>query len=228
MALTPAYSYALNKALKNEVIANVSLDAKITEILKKGGYEVAMPMRVAGLSGVTHSFDLGAKNEEENKEFVLDMVSAVVEVGPRDIIDFFAKVYDTKPKLAILVALPRISVEAQRLAAMYGVRAIEAKDPDEAARRLAPILEITPLPDESQPFTKPTNGPEVPNKSDYASVSFAEHMKKYVEERILTEQETSKTPASEVISDEVSPDEKLRQARHEMRRMQEDIEVRGG
>ncbi|HMK83944.1 MAG TPA: hypothetical protein VK503_09520, partial [Candidatus Bathyarchaeia archaeon] len=151
MTLTKVYEYTLNKAFKNEVVSHVSLDAKITEFLKKNGYKVTMPMELCGLSKVKHSFDLGARNEK--KEIVLDMVSAVDEVGPQEILSFFAKVYDTRHPLPILIVMPKIGVEAQKLSAMYGLRTIVAEDLNEAVKGLIQILEINSLPEESQPST---------------------------------------------------------------------------
>ena len=73
------------------------------------------------------------------------MVSAIDEVGPRDVVEFFAKIYDTKPSEALLIAMPKLSREAQRLGAMYGVEIIGAVSPDEINKKLSGVIESESL-----------------------------------------------------------------------------------
>lgn len=236
VTLTPSYEFSLNKALKSEVVSAVSLDAGITTFLKKNGFTVTMPMELPGLSGIPHSFDLGAKNEKENKEVILDLLSAVTEVGPQQVVEFFAKVYDTKPPLAVLIAMPKISVEAQRLSAMYGVRAIAAADTDDALRKLIPILDLSTSPELSHDppptlelLTRPTATPSQHKESEKAQ-NLIEEVRKSLGEG--TQPQTPKpvavspplliTPFSSPVS--APEDEYIRQARQRMKRVLSSLE----
>jgi transposase-like protein len=216
MTLTTVYEYTLNKAFKNEVVSHVSLDAKITEFLKKNGYKVTMPMELFGRSKVKHSFDLGARNEKEKKEIVLDMVSAVNEVGPQEILSFFAKVYDTRPPLPILIAMPKIGVETQKLSAMYGLRTIVAEDLNEALRGLIQILEINSPAEDPQPSPEETpESSEIRSQSSESGRAHVEEIKKRLEEE--TQPETQNPQA--ISEQEKAADESLRRARDNMKRV---------
>lgn len=217
MTLTRAYEYTLNKDLKSEVVSHVSLDAKITEFLKKNGYKVTMPRELQGFSGVTHSFDLGARNEKEKKEIVLDMISAVDEVKPQEVVAFFAKVYDTKPPFAILIAMPKIGVQAQRLSAMYGVRAIAAEDPNEALKKLMPILEISLPPEDFQPPSEESTLSPENSQPMESRKAFVEDIKKNLEREMQSEAQNF------AVSERESADESLRNARETMKRIMAQI-----
>ncbi|MGA3295856.1 MAG: hypothetical protein ABSD41_00225 [Candidatus Bathyarchaeia archaeon] len=141
--MPPVYAYKINEQLRSELISHCSLESSITIFLEKFGFKVTTPTRMTGLSGVVHNFDMGAKKND--KEIVMDMVSAIDQVGPPDVVEFFAKVYDTKPSKALLIALPKLSREAQRLGAMYGVEIIGAVSPDEITKKLSAVIESESL-----------------------------------------------------------------------------------
>lgn len=138
LVMDPIYAYKINEKLRSELISHCSLEANVIAVFEKSGFKVSAPTQLPGLSGVPHNFDIGAKKDD--KLIVLDMVSAIDEVGPRDVVEFFAKIYDTKPSEALLIAMPKLSREAQRLGAMYGVNAIGARSPDEVTKRLGALI----------------------------------------------------------------------------------------
>ena len=143
LVMPPVYAYKINEQLRSELISHCSLESSITTFFEKSGFKVTAPTRMTGLSGVLHNFDLGAKKND--KEIVMDMVSAIDEVGPPEVVEFFAKVYDTKPSKSLLIALPKLSREAQRLGAMYGVEIIGAVSPDEITKKLSAVIESESL-----------------------------------------------------------------------------------
>lgn len=138
LVMNPIYAYKINEKLRSELISHCSLEANVIAVFEKSGFKVSAPTQLPGLSGVPHNFDIGAKKDD--KVIVLDMVSAIDEVGPRDVVEFFAKIYDTKPSEALLIAMPKLSREAQRLSAMYGVNTIGAESPDEVTKRLGAVI----------------------------------------------------------------------------------------
>jgi len=143
LVMPPVYAYKINEQLRSELVSHCSLESSITTFFEKAGFKVTAPVRMTGLSGVLHNFDIGAK--KNNTEIVMDMVSAIDEVGPPQLVEFFAKVYDTKPSKSLLIALPRLSREAQKLGAMYNVEVIGAVSPDEITRKLSGIIESESL-----------------------------------------------------------------------------------
>jgi hypothetical protein len=134
LVMEPIFAYKINEQFRSELVSHCSLEANVISVFEKSGFKVTAPIQLQGLSGVLHNFDLGAKRGDS--VIVLDMVSAPNEVGPQDVVEFFAKIYDTKPSKALLIAMPRLNREAQRLGAMYGVEVIGAESPDEVVKRL--------------------------------------------------------------------------------------------
>jgi hypothetical protein len=142
--MPPVYAYKINEQLRSELISHCSLEAEINSLLKKAGFKVTAPTRLTGQSGVPHNFDLGA--EKGDRAMVMDMVSAMDQVGPQYVVEFFAKVYDTKPSKALLIALPRLSEEAKRLGVMYSLETIDGDSPDEVTKRLSAVIETLSTP----------------------------------------------------------------------------------
>ena len=87
------------------------------------GYEVEAPFVERGVSGIDHTFDIHAHNE--HSDIVLNIASGTQEVGQESVFALFAKIYDTKHHRAILVAMPRLSREAQQLSANFKIEVVD-------------------------------------------------------------------------------------------------------
>jgi len=203
LVMTPVYSYRVNEQLRSELIAHCSLEANVISCFEKAGFKVTTPKRMQGLSGVFHNFDLGA--EKQRSLIVLDMVSAMDEVGPKDVIEFFAKVYDAKPPKALLIALPRLNVEAQRLGAMYGVDIIGAASPDEAVSKLSNVVGLQP----SSPIPEPEIGTKVA-AGQVPEISGPESIDRLQLNQVTKGRVASETRVKSFIDDAVSMLEKSR------------------
>jgi hypothetical protein len=112
---------------------------RFTEFFERQGFEATSPKVVRGLSGIEHRFDLYALRDHFN--IVLDVISAPKAVGPEKIVGFFAKVFDTRPSKGVLIAMPKLDEEAQKLSALYGVETIAAEQTDEILAKLPRLLE---------------------------------------------------------------------------------------
>ncbi len=118
---------------------------RFTEFFERLGFEVTSPKVVRGLSGTEHRFDIYASRVNSN--IVLDVISAPRAVGPEKIIGFFAKVLDTRPSEGMLIAMPKLDEEAQKLSALCGVETVAKEQTDEILARLSRLLERpTPQP----------------------------------------------------------------------------------
>ena len=58
-----------------------------------------------------------------------------VAVDPSAVISFFAKTYDLRPKLSILITIPSASEAAKQMNAGYGITLVEDLDGSGAVRR---------------------------------------------------------------------------------------------
>lgn len=242
LVMPPVYSFKINERLRSELISHCSLEIGITAFLEKAGFKVTAPTRMTGLSGVLHNFDMGAKNG--SAEIVMDMVSAIDEVGPPQVVEFFAKVYDTKPAKSLLIALPKLGREAQRLGAMYGVEVIGAESVDEVKSKLSTFIETLGAsasapsePDQDTSIVEVEKRPPEPSKP-----SIELRAASLIEQTIASlEKKTSDTPPPEVTREprstppaetrktltkppdtqSIDGDEILRKARERMKRLTE-------
>jgi len=232
--MAPVYGYTLNNAFRSELMSHCSLETTVTELFKEYGFDVTAPLKLQGQSGIVHEFDLGASRDKT--EIVMDLISATDEVGPQDIVTFFAKVYDSKPENAILVAMPKISSSAQKLGAMYNVEVISAEIPEEIIKKLTPMLGARPtfaqrekteetaspssesVPDSPKQETSELELPMTPKVDSLQTTGVAQAT-------VEPEQLLSVTTRN-AVEEVPSSDEILRVARSRMARMMEDVELR--
>jgi hypothetical protein len=61
-------------------------------------------------------------------------------VEPTAVISFFAKTYDLRPKLAVLVAIPMASDSAKQINDGYGITIVEDTDGSGAVQKVKSLL----------------------------------------------------------------------------------------
>jgi len=144
--MIPNYGYRLNEEIRGELVAHCSLESPIIDLLKQLGYDVKAPWSEKGVSGAEHTFDIHAQNEDS--QMVLDMTSGAQEIGSESVVAFFGKVYDLSPLRAILVAMPGLSSDAQRLGKLYKIEVVSGPSIESLIQGLSELLgkEAPPLP----------------------------------------------------------------------------------
>ncbi len=130
--ITDVYSYTLKANVKADSSINWYLSSTISGLLVKQGLKVEASATVKGKSGANHTFDLIAYKDKDSKKTVIDIATAEETVSEQPIIALFAKIFDVLPEKAFLIAVPKINENAKKMAELYNIRAIEAKNPDEA------------------------------------------------------------------------------------------------
>jgi hypothetical protein len=139
-SIKEVYSYTLSKKVKTESYQNLFLTAPIQEFLTKEGFTVENPASVQGKSGAKHSFDIVAyKGKVDAPENVIVVDLAISDgdvVSEQHVIALFAKVFDFSPEKAYLIVIPRLSENGKRMAELYNIHAIEAKNQNEAIASL--------------------------------------------------------------------------------------------
>jgi len=132
------YSYRLREEAKQEAGLGWVLVAPIRDFLMEIGLEVEGPAFLKGKSGANHTFDLAARSKDAaRKVTVIDL--AIASEGPvseQSVIALFAKTFDVSPDKAYLVAIPRLNDNGKRMAELYNIQVIEAKNQSEAIRIL--------------------------------------------------------------------------------------------
>ncbi|MBS7656124.1 hypothetical protein KEJ50_06480 [Candidatus Bathyarchaeota archaeon] len=127
--LTQVYGYRLNENFRDEIIANCVVEVQLTELLKGYGWLVEHPGILTGSSEVNHAFDIIARKNKET--IAITVASDVKEVEAEVIISHFAKVYDSKPTKSVVIASPKLSNEAGKLANLYMIKIIEGETVEE-------------------------------------------------------------------------------------------------
>jgi transcription elongation factor Elf1 len=132
------YSYTLKDSVREESSLSWLLVAPIREFLVKEGLKVESPAFLKGKSGANHSFDIVAyKGAASRKVIVLDLAKSTENVvSEQPVIALFAKIFDVSPEKAFLIAIPRLSENGKKMAELYSIHAIEARNQDEALKAL--------------------------------------------------------------------------------------------
>jgi len=135
------YAYSLKEEAKEEVAIGWVVIAPIRDFLVENGFEVESPAFIKGKSGANHMFDIVAyKGEEEEgarKVAVIDLATSTENaVSEQPVIALFAKIYDVSPEKAYLIAIPKMSENGKKMAELYSIKIIEAKNQKEAIKEL--------------------------------------------------------------------------------------------
>jgi len=146
------YSYSLNQEVMKEAGVGYILVAPIREFFQGLGFTVESPGFLKGKSGASHMFDVAAsKGDITRHVIVIDLATSAEDVvSEQSIIAMFAKVYDVAPDKAYLIAIPQMSENGRKLADLYKIELIEAKNQNEVLKALETRVgpaESTPSPD---------------------------------------------------------------------------------
>jgi hypothetical protein len=135
------YAYTLSEEARKEASLGWIMVNPISQFLENKGFKVETPGFLKGKSGASHMFDVTASKKEKGKEIVvIDVATAVdEEVTEQPVIAMFAKIYDVSPTRACLITVPRVNENGKKMAKLYNINLIEAKDQNEAINGLKNI-----------------------------------------------------------------------------------------
>ena len=134
--ISDVYAYTLKANIKAESSLNWYLSSAVSNLLTKQGLTVEASATVKGKSGANHTFDIVAYEDQDSRKTVIDVATAETNVSEQPIIALFAKVFDVSPEKAFLIAVPKLNDNAKKMAELYNIQAVEAKNPDEAVAAL--------------------------------------------------------------------------------------------
>jgi len=124
------YSYSLTPEAAKEATLGCILTIPIIEFLENLGFDVESPGFLDGKSGTRHMFDLTAVSAGKKKNVTaIDFATSTDDVvSEQSVIAMFAKIFDATPDRACLVAIPKMSENGRKLATLYKIDLIEAKN----------------------------------------------------------------------------------------------------
>jgi hypothetical protein len=110
----------------------------MSEFLRENGFEVENHAFLEGKSGANHMFDIVAcKGDVKRKVTVIDLAISTEDAVPEQpVIALFAKIFDVSPDSAYLIAIPEMSENGKKMAELYNIKVVEAKNQKEAAKTL--------------------------------------------------------------------------------------------
>jgi hypothetical protein len=114
------------------------LTVPIIEFFENLGFEVESPGFMDGKSGTRHLFDLTAISAGKKKRTTaIDIATSTDDtVSEQSVISMFAKIFDAAPDKACLVAVPKMSENGRKLASLYKINLVEARDQNAALEAL--------------------------------------------------------------------------------------------
>jgi transcription elongation factor Elf1 len=132
------YSYSLTSEAAKEATLGCVLTVPIIEFLEDLGFEVESPGFLNGKSGTRHMFDLTAVSAGKKKNTTaIDFATSTDDVvSEQSVIAMFAKIFDATPDRACLVAIPKMSENGRKLASLYKINLVEAKNQNMAVDAL--------------------------------------------------------------------------------------------
>lgn len=132
------YAYTLMDEARKEASDGLVLISPVCEFFKQNGFEVASPAFLKGKSGANHMFDIAASKGKTGENItVVDLASSAENVvSEQPVIAMFAKIFDVSPNGAYLIAIPRLNDNARKMAELYNIQTIEAKNQKEAIDKL--------------------------------------------------------------------------------------------
>jgi hypothetical protein len=135
------YIYSLKEEAKEEAAIGSVVIAPIRDFLIKSGFEVESPAFIKGKSGANHMFDIVAykgKDDAIREVTVIDLATSTENaVSEQSVIALFAKIYDVSPENAYLIAIPKVNENGKKMAELYNIQIIEAKNQKEAIKALS-------------------------------------------------------------------------------------------
>ena len=145
LKLATVYTYTVEEAVVGHLKNTLILAPALSSLLSGMGYAVTSPATLQGRSGTPHTLDVYAKKRGELGSEIGDVAVQIAvdatAVEPSAVISFFAKTYDLRPKLAVLITIPCASEAAKQINGGYGITIVEDADGAGAVQKVRALLE---------------------------------------------------------------------------------------
>ena len=109
-------------------ISRRAAEGRVIEYLESDGYQVTAGARIRGKSGIEHTFDVLAQNDDGITKRVIAIcivMSGDKEAEASAVFNFANKAYDAGIKDRVLIAVPRVDPETKQLAEKQRIKVID-------------------------------------------------------------------------------------------------------
>lgn len=139
---TDVFAYTLKQKAAEEASLGLMVIEPIRDYLAENGFDIESPAFLKGKSGANHMFDIAARRGKNGQSVtVIDLASSSENpVSEQPVIALFAKIFDVSPERAFLVAIPKMNDNGKKMAQLYSINVIEAKNQKEAIESLSTQL----------------------------------------------------------------------------------------
>jgi hypothetical protein len=133
---TNVYSYSLKEKAAEEASLGLIIIGPIKDYLTENGFDTESPAFLKGKSGANHIFDIAVRKGKNTESVtVIDVASSSENpVSEQPVIALFAKIFDVSPEKAFLIAIPSLNDNGKKMADLYNISVIEAKNQKDAMK----------------------------------------------------------------------------------------------
>jgi predicted RNA-binding Zn-ribbon protein involved in translation (DUF1610 family) len=154
--ISAVYRVVIKKEVIEELSTRLLICKPVSDALMEQKFTPTMPGILEGKSGINHTFGIMGLNK--NKKIVaIDLAISKSKINEGPILAMSAKVMDTNPTKAIMIAVPGLQDNARKVAGIYNIQVIEGDTVEDATVKLRKLLSS-----ESQLAAPPEASEEAP------------------------------------------------------------------
>jgi predicted RNA-binding Zn-ribbon protein involved in translation (DUF1610 family) len=139
VVISAVYRVVIKKEVIDELSTRLLICKPVSDALMEVKLTPTMPGILEGKSGISHTFGIMGTNK--NKKIVaIDLAISKTKINEGPILAMSAKVMDTNPTKAIIIAVPGLQDNARKVAGIYNIQVIEGDTVEDATVKLRKIL----------------------------------------------------------------------------------------
>lgn len=141
--ISAVYRVVIKKEVIDELSTRLLICKPVSDALAEAKLTPSMPGILEGKSGISHTF--GIMGVSKNKKVVaIDLAISKSKINEGPILAMSAKVMDTNPTKAVIIAVPGLQDNARKVAGIYNIQVIEGDTVEEATNQLRKLLASDP------------------------------------------------------------------------------------
>lgn len=137
--ISAVYRVVIKKEVIEELSTRLLICKPVSDALMEIKLNPAMPGILEGKSGISHTFGIMGTNKNK-KTVAIDLAISKSKINEGPILAMSAKVMDTNPTKAIIIAVPGLQDNARKVAGIYSIEVIEGDTVEEATKHLRKLL----------------------------------------------------------------------------------------